>query len=174
MIVTIMEIWSFLQLPVAWLVFRKFAKRNVLGELIAGAIIGVFIEFSTEALWDYHFRITVYKDIPLCVILGWGLMFTLATYFSERLYRWVFRKDSVDDTDKRIFLTDAFSALAIALPLEKLGLVLGLWEYNPEIGQWEWGQIPFFDMPWEVLFGYTVLMLVGPTFVRHWERELET
>ncbi len=48
----ILEAWFYLQVPVTWYVFRRFARRNVLGELMAGTIIGCFIEFATEPLWD--------------------------------------------------------------------------------------------------------------------------
>jgi len=117
-----MEIWSYLQAPLTAYLFWKLAKRNVVGDLIAGTIIGMYIEFATEPLWDYHFRITIYKDIPPGIVLGWGIMFTLAVFISEELYKILFKQHSVLPYDKRIFITDVLAAPIVGLPLEKIGL----------------------------------------------------
>lgn len=169
----LLELWFYLQVPLTWYVFRRFARRNVLGELTAGAIIGCFIEFATEPLWDYHFRFTLYKDVPPGVILGWGVMFTLVVFVSEWLFRLFFRSRP-ELTDKRVFLTDVLGAALIAFPIETLALKLGVWDYNYGILNWNWGEVPFFKMPYEALFGYCLLMLIGPTFVRCWERPFES
>ncbi len=170
---TFMEVWGFIQVPLVWYLFRRFGKRNVTGELIAGTIIGAFIEFATEPLWDYHLKVTVYKDVPLVIVIGWGMMFTLATCLSEWMYKKVTGKTVVDDRDKRLLLLDVVCAVAVALPIEKLGLATGVWTYRYDLLQWDWGKVPFFNMPLEALFGYALLMLIGPSYVRHWQREFE-
>lgn len=169
----LLEAWFYLQIPVTWYAFRRFGKRNVLGELIAGTMIGCFIEFATEPLWDYHFRFNLYKDVPPCIILGWGVMFTLVVVLSEALYKAVLRKDRVNPTDKRIFLFDLVGAVMVAFPIETIAMKLGVWDYNYHILNWNWGEVPFFKMPYEALFGYCLLMLVGPSFVRCWEKPFE-
>src|SRR5262245_24482651 len=108
-----MEIFSYVQIPLYVFLFWKFAKRNVVGDIVAGSIIGCFIEFATEPLWDYHFKITVYRDTPLSIILGWGVMFMLVCFISEKLYTWLLRKPSIDMYDKRIFLFDVLGAVLI-------------------------------------------------------------
>ena len=173
MLLAVMEIWSYAQVPLCWFLFKKLAKRNVLGELIAGTIIGCFWEYSTEALWTYNFNIVVYKDIPPGVPLGWGVIFTLAVFFSEKLYFFLFKENTVKPRDKRIFITDLVTAVAIGLPFEKFGLVTGVWTYNYDILNWSQARIPVFNMPYEVLIGYALLMLIAPTFVRYWQESFE-
>ena len=163
------EIWSFIQLPVLWYVFKRLAHRNVAGTMLAGAMIGAFIEFSTEPLWDYHFRLTIYKDIPLGVVLGWGVMFTLVTFVSEKLYCAILKKKELIPFDKRILIFDVMAAVLVGLPLEAIGVKSRLWDYNKHILNWSWGDIPIFNMPYEALVGYALLMLIGPTFVRYWQ-----
>ena len=162
------EIWSYLQIPVVWWMFWKFAHRKVGGSMAAGAIIGCFLEFSTEPLWNYHFRFTIYKDIPPGVILGWGVLFTLVTFASEKMYMKILKVPGVIPHDKRIFLFDVVAAIAIAFPMETIGLKQGVWDYNYDILKWNWGTVPFFHMPYEAVLGYALLMLVAPTFIRYW------
>src|SRR5690349_591417 len=103
----LLEIYSFLQIPMYIWLFKKYAHRDVIGDMIAGTMIGCFIEFSTEPLWTYHFKITVYKhNTPLAVVLGWGVMFTLVVFLSEKLYTWIFKEKQIIPYDKRIFLCD--------------------------------------------------------------------
>jgi hypothetical protein len=169
----ILEIWFYLQVPLTWYAFKRFAKRDVLGELLAGTIIGCFIEFVTEPLWNYHFRFTIYKDVAPCIVIGWGVMFTLVVSFSEKLYKTFLRTDKVVMTDKRIFVFDVIAAAVVAFPIETIALKLGVFDYNYNLLKWNWGEVPFFKMPYEALFGYCLLMLIGPTFVRCWEKPFE-
>jgi len=159
--------------PVMWWLFKRYAKRNVLGEIIAAGIVGIFWEIATEPLWTYHFRITIYRDVPVAVITGWMVMLTLVIFLSEKIYCRLFKTDSLKPRDKRIFLIDIFSAALICLPMETVGAKLGVWTYRQDILRWDWGFIPFFNMPYEILFGYSLIMLIAPTFVRYWERSFE-
>lgn len=162
------EIWSYVHLPIIWFLFRRFGKVNVIGSMIAGSIIGCFLEFSTEPLWTYHFKFTVYKDVAPSIVLGWGVLFTLTIAFSEKLYCRVLGVNRVRRDDKRIFLFDVFAACLIAFPMETIGLKSGVWTYNQDMLNWSWGTVPFFEMPLEALFGYALLMTIAPTFIRHW------
>jgi len=168
---TIWEISSFLQLPIMWALFRKFGKVDVLRPMLAGAIVGCFIEFSTEPLWAYHYRINVYKDVPLAVVLGWGFLLTLVTQASEVLYRWVVDRVGSSREWYRV-VCDVCAGVAVALPLEAIGLKNGIWDYNYVALQWTWGTLPLIEMPYEALMGYALLMLIGPTYVRYWSRPL--
>lgn len=170
----LLEIWFFAQLPLTWWFFRRFARRNVSGEMIAGSMIGLFNEFATEPLWDYHFRINFYKDAPVGIVLGWGVMFALVVFASEKLYCAFLRKDRIEPHDKRIFIFDMLAGALIAFPVETLCLKIGAWDYHWELLRWDWGRVPFFNMPYEALAGYMLLMLVGPTFVRYWETTFDS
>jgi len=137
--------------------------------MILGTLVGCFIEFSTEPLWDYHFAITVYKNnTPLAVVLGWGVMFTLVVNFSEKMYCWFLKKKSIIPNDIRILGFDVLGAVFIGLPLETLGVKAGVWDYRYDLLNWNWGTIPLFNMPREALVGYVLLMLIAPTYVRYW------
>jgi hypothetical protein len=156
-----------------WYGFRKFARRNVLGDLLAGMLIGFFWEYSTEALWTYHLQVNVYKDIPLAILLGWGVMFTLAVFVSEKLFFLFFKSHESCRPDLRVFITDVTAAFLVGLPIEKFGLLTGLWDYNYEILHWSLARDPIFKMPYEVLVGYGLLMMIAPTFVRYWHSAIE-
>ncbi|MDE2290725.1 MAG: hypothetical protein KGL53_01475 [Elusimicrobia bacterium] len=169
----LLEAASYLTVFLAWWGFRRFARRNVAGDMIAGTMVGAFLEFATEPLWDYHFKLTIYKDTPLVVVLGWGVMFTLVVYLSERLYKAILRKDHVVITDKRIFLFDLVGAVVIAMPIEWFGLHEGVWTYRYDRLGWTWGKIPLVGMPYEALVGYCLLMLIAPSFVRLWQGSFE-
>lgn len=169
----LLEAALYVMLPLTWYLFRRFAKRNVLGEMAAGTIIGAFNEFATEPLWDYHLHITIYKDTPLVVVLGWGVMFTLVTFISEKMYCAFLKKTHIVGKDKRIFIFDVLSSAIVAFPLETLGVKSGIWTYRYDRLNWDWGTVPFFNMPYEALVGYMLLMLVAPTFVRYWQRPFE-
>jgi hypothetical protein len=98
-------------------------------------------------------------------------MFTLVLFISGKLYCAILKKDKVDPQDKRVLLFDVLAAAIIAFPTETLCMKLGMWDYRFDRLNWDWGTIPFVGMPWEALAGYCLLMLIGPTFVRAWERQ---
>lgn len=173
MLLKIMEIWSYIQVPIFIYLFKRWANRNIIGDIIAGTIIGCYIEFATEPLWNYHFKLTIYKDIPPAVVFGWGLMFALAVFVSEKLYKFILHKNQIVPYDKRIFIFDLISAGIIGLPIEKFGLIIGIWDYNYSVLGWSGKLIPFFKMPVEALIGYMLLMLFAPSFVRYWQKGFE-
>lgn len=166
------ELWSYAQVPLFWWLFRRLARRDISGELVAGALFGLYIEFATEPLWDYHFAITFYKDIPPSVPLGWGVMFALAAFFSEKLFSRLCPGAPADRADRRLLACDVLAGVLIGVPLETMGRNAGVWDYNMGVLGWDWGEVPGLGLPWEALAGYALLMLVGPSFVRHWRREL--
>ena len=168
MILTLWEIWSYAHLPLIWYLFKRFARRDVSGSMIAGSIVGCFLEFSTEPLWTYHFRFTFYKDIAPSIVLGWGVLFTLTMALSEAMYRRFLRLHEMRPDDKRLFFFDVVAAVLVAFPMETMGLKSGVWDYNYAILNWSWGVVPFFEMPLEALFGYMLLMTIAPTFILRW------
>lgn len=167
------EAWTYLQLPLLWWLFRRYAGRDVRGDLIAGSLLGIFMEFATEPLWDYHFRLTIYKDVPLSVVTSWGVMYTLVVFVSEKAYFRLFDKTEITPGDKRIFLCDLVCGLLVGVPMEWVGLKTGIWTYRYDRLGWDWGMVPLLGMPWESIFGYALMMLTAPTFVRYWEGSFE-
>ena len=165
------EAWSYLQVPAVWLGFKRWENRDVSGELIAGTLFGAYIEFATEPLWDYHFYLTIYKDTPPSVPLGWGVMFAAASSLSDKLYR-RFVKRELDRSDPRLLVCDVLAGVAVGVPLEAIGHRAGVWDYNYGILGWSWGDLPLTGLPLEALFGYALLMVVAPSFVRNWRERL--
>ncbi|MFA6092251.1 MAG: hypothetical protein WCU88_01705 [Elusimicrobiota bacterium] len=163
------EVWSYAQVPLFIYLFRRFFKRNIAGDILAGIMIGVFIEFSTEPLWLYHFKLTYYKDTPISVPLGWGVMFAQICFLSEKLYCFLLKKDRIIPGDKRIFIFDVLGGALLGFPFETIGHHAGIWDYNYKVLGWDWGTVPFFGMPYEALVGYMLLMLTAPSFVRQWQ-----
>jgi hypothetical protein len=92
----------------------------------------------------------------------------LVIFVSEKLYRAVLHTSRIRLEDKRLFLFDVAAACLIAFPMEMMGLKSGVWTYNQNVLNWTWGTIPFFQMPYEALVAYALLMLIAPTFVRRW------
>lgn len=166
------ELWSYAQVPLFWWLFRRFLRRDISGELVAGTLFGVYIEFATEPLWDYHFAITFYRDIPPSVPLGWGVMFSLVAFVSEALFCRLRPGARTDRADRRLLACDALAGVLVGVPLEWMGKSAGVWDYNTDVLGWEWGALPGVGLPYEALAGYALLMLIGPSFVRHWRRGL--
>lgn len=170
----LIEILGFIEVPLVWYLFKRYGKRNVMGEMIAGGIFGLFFEVASEPLWDYHMAVTFYRDTPVVAITGWMVMFTLVVVISQKLYCLALHKTSIQPHDKRIFIFDILAGILVGLPLETFGARAGVWTYRTDLLHWNWNSlIPFFDMPYEVIWCYALLMLIAPTFVRYWESSLE-
>jgi hypothetical protein len=164
----VLELVSFVVPVAVWLGFHLVLKRNVLGDMIAGFVVGCFVELFTASYWNYHFAITVYKDLPLCVLLGWGMMFALGAYVSELLYRWWTKRSQIAPDDPRVLVTDILGGLVIVVPAEVVSLRSGIYEYNYSVLEWTPHQVPVLDLPYMAFVCYAFLLVIGLTFVRTW------
>lgn len=168
------EIWAYVQVVLVWYLFKQFANRNVVGDMTAGVLIGLGLEFITEPLWDYHFLINYYKDTPVAVPLSWGVMFTLVVFVSEKMYCKFMEKPAIRPYDKRIFVFDLTAGLLLGMPMEMIGVKTGIWDYRFDLLNWNWGEAPLIHMPYEALFAYALVMFSAPTFVRFWQGAFES
>ena len=170
----LIEIFGWIEVPLVWFLFKRYAKRNVLGEMAASCVFGIFFEVVSEPLWDYHMAVTFYRDTPVVAITGWMVMFTLVVVMSEKLYRFALREERIIPYDKRIVLFDILAGIIVCLPLETFGARTGVWTYRTELLKWNWDSlIPVFKVPYEVVWCYALLMLIAPTFVRYWAKSFE-
>jgi len=53
-------------LLIPWFVFKK----NLTGMVFSGILLGAMVEFITEANWDYHVRVYIWRDISQFVVIG--------------------------------------------------------------------------------------------------------
>jgi hypothetical protein len=157
-------------LCITWMVFKK----DITGMFLAGMLMGLMVEYITEAYWQYSFKVPIWRgahiwgDISLYVVLGWGYSFSMFVLFSD----WAFKKIMhVPALDKRILLFDAVLAPLWFIPYELLGMQgLHLWQYT-SCSEWI-TIIPILNYPLEGVIGAALFGLVLPSFVRHWEKEL--
>jgi hypothetical protein len=152
-------------LSVAWFGFKK----DLSGMFVSGIILGTAVEFITEAYWDYSFKMFIWRDIPLFVIVGWGYSFSLFILLSDWVFKKVFRPKNIAVDDKRILLCDALLGPLWFVSHELLGMnVFHLWTYS-KVSGWTY-IIPVINFPWEGVIGAVLFATVLPTFVRHWEK----
>ena len=65
---------------------RLIAKRWCVGYFLGGLIFGLYNEVCYEFCWNYsqELRPMIWRDVPLIVILGWGLMTMLTLTLANR------------------------------------------------------------------------------------------
>ncbi len=123
------------------LLARYIGKKWHFGHLIGGLIFGVYNEICFEFCWTYSdkFGFMVWRDVPLIIIIGWGVYTGIALGLSERILAWV-------GTDNRWMRKglDVLLFVAIGFPMETLMAKTGYWHYNFAIQ----------GILWMQLFGY--------------------
>ena len=120
---------------------RIIAKKWFLGYFFGGLIFGLYNEICFEVCWTYSsaFGPTIWRDVPLIVVIGWGVLTMLALVISDRVGNhfhltnfWLKR------------LLDIVCFCLVGIPNELIVSGLGYWSYNFPI----MGALPM------VIFGY--------------------
>jgi hypothetical protein len=147
-------------LLIGWLRFKK----DLTGMFLAGVLMGLMVEYITEAYWHYNFKVfawpgnPIWGDISLYVVLGWGYSFSMFVLFTN----WVYTKAGVPLTKARTLFFDALLAPIWFIPYELLGMqVLHLWSYTP-CSAWK-SIIPGINYPIEGVIGSVLFGLVLPS-----------
>lgn len=146
-------------------------KKDVTGMYMAGLLLGITVEYLTESYWDYHFKVSIWRDVPLYIIIGWSYSFTIFISISNAAYKKITGKQPDGNTGKGLLLCDAILGPIWFVPLELFAINgLHLWNIS-EAARWT-HIIPWIHYPWEGVIGAALFALVLPTFVRRWESEL--
>jgi hypothetical protein len=115
--------------------------RRLWGYLAAGLTFGLYNEICFEFCWDYSpmLKPMIWRDVPLLIILGWGLITGLSLSISDRMARWLKLKNPWPRK-----LLDVLLFFFVGYPNELLMSKLGYWKYN----------FPLLAVPWAQIFGY--------------------
>ncbi len=109
------------------LIARLIAGRWHIGYFVGGLIFGIYNEVSFEFCWDYDaaLRPMIWRDVPLLVVVGWGILTMLVLSISNRLCAW----RGITSTGVRTAV-DVAVFTALGLLNEYAMSSLGYWEYN--------------------------------------------
>ena len=111
---------------------RVIGKRWYPGYFFGGLIFGLYNEICFEMCWTYSpaFGVTIWRDVPLIVVIGWGVLTMLALVIADRVCThfhlsnfWLKR------------LVDVLAFCLVGIPNELIVSGLGYWSYNfPTMG----------------------------------------
>lgn len=167
--------WSAIAIHVGiWLIAKVFFKRDLTEEYLLGLIFGIQWEFLTEPYWTYlpdKINVLVWKDIPILMLMAWGLAFALSLLLSHWIGRKLFGLSVKEIVfDWRVLLCDALAISVVGGAAEwTYGILFGCWEYNMEFGI---GKSPL-GLGWEIHIGYIIVMFWYGTTYRVWKLKLE-
>lgn len=168
-----------------FVVTRGIMKKDYTGYYLAGMLVGLTVEYLTEAYWEYSLNVffatttPIWNDISPYVVLGWGFSFTLFVAVSGWLFprvRALFGAAGVPGSASAVMdpwhlLFDAALGIPYFVVYEIFGMkVLGLWRYLP-VSKWT-TMVPVLDYPLEALIGAALFAMVLPAFVRSWGTRL--
>ncbi len=104
------------------------------GYLVGGLCFGLYNEFLFEFCWDYSpaLKPFIWRDVPLVVVVGWGVIGILALSISDRLQSWIVRRFSRFDIHPVVLLLllDVLLYLSIGVSQEIMLSEKGYWKYN--------------------------------------------
>jgi hypothetical protein len=117
---------------------RLIAGRWLLGCLLGGTVFGFYNEMCFEFCWTYSEKLApmIWKDVPLVVVLGWGMLSVMSIALSNKI------AESMKITNGwmlRVFDVAVFLILGVfnELMMSKLGY----WKYNFAIQGVLWMQM---------------------------------
>ena len=104
------------------------------GYLIGGFCFGLYNEFLFEFCWDYSpaLKPFVWRDVPLIVVTGWGVIGIIAMSVSDRVQAWGLRRFPGLQGHPGLLLLalDVLVYAAVGVPQEVLMSDKGYWKYN--------------------------------------------
>jgi hypothetical protein len=124
-----------------WVLSRIIDKTWHWGYLIGGLVFGLYNEICFEFCWDYSpvLRPMIWRDVPLLIVVGWGLITAVGLSISDR----VIARLAIRNPWSRK-LMDVVFFFCVGYPNELLMSKLGYWKYNS----------PLLSAPWAQIVGY--------------------
>jgi uncharacterized membrane protein len=122
----------------AALLSRIIGKRWYAGYFLGGLAFGIYNEFCFEFCWTYSPALApmIWRDVPLIVVLGWGLVALVSLTLSNAiivkcrvLNPWM---------DK---LLDVLFFFCLGYSIELIMSKLGYWKYNFDMMEIPWSQV---------------------------------
>lgn len=138
-------------------------KKSGLTAYFVGIILGLIWEMSTEPLFNYssqNFGIFIWKDIPLAIIMGWGVTIAGFQIISDKIHK----NYKIKANSWKSLFSDMAVAGALGFMLEYLGSHnFALWTYPPT-------DLPLIaGIPIVWLIGWFYLGTLYLTFIRRLE-----
>jgi hypothetical protein len=157
-----------------WIFYKFVFHQDLTEEYLLGLIFGIQWEFLTEPYWTYlpdKFNVLVWKDIPLLMLGGWSVSFSMSLLLSQWLGKKLFHLNARQIVfDWRVLLTDMLAVAVVGTLGEwSYGVYFGCWKYNLNFGL---GLSPL-GLGWEVHIGYLIVMFWYGTTFRVWKLKLE-
>jgi len=120
---------------------RAIGGRWFWGYLAGGLAFGLYNEICFEFCWDYSpiLKPMIWRDVPLLIVFGWGLIANISLSISDRMAGWLKLKNPWP-----LKLLDVLFFFCVGYPNELLMSKLGYWKYN----------FPLLAVPWAQIFGY--------------------
>jgi hypothetical protein len=117
---------------------RLIARQWRFGYVAGGVIYGLYNEICFEFCWKYSSLLApmLWRDVPIVVILGWGLITGLALSLSDRMTTWL---HWTNQGSRLLF--DILCFTAIGFSVESIMPALHFWKYNFPIMADAWFKI---------------------------------
>ena len=149
---------------------KKFFKKDLTGELVAGVSLGLFWEILTNDEWNYDTSrmISFYigkAEIPLEILMGWSLVLAgsiLATEIMQRKLKWHGKLS--------FFVLGLISIFVLGFATEVIGVNTGLWNYPDNRGVYTIGSL---ILPNRVVGGWMYFGILFLTVIKFYEHVLE-
>ena len=137
----------FVILGVAFVVSRIIAHRFAWEYLAGGLCFGMYNEICFEFCWNYSDKLApmIWRDVPLVVVLGWGMMTVMALVISDRVcMRYRLKNRLIKRGCDTLFF------ILLCVPNEIGMSKLGYWSYN----------FPIQGELWMQIYGYVFVSLI--------------
>lgn len=156
-------LWELLAVAGSIIVFlySYHSKKSYLPAYLVGIIFGLFWEVATEPLFNYqNFAFYIWKDVPLAIILGWGVSIAGFKIISDLIHS----KYKIKFNTLESLAIDLLVAGILGVSMEFLG------SHNFAIYTYSLSDIPILaGMPFIWPVGWLIIGLLNLSLVRRIE-----
>ena len=161
-------VFTFSFLIIVYFIGKKF-RKNLIGELIIGLILGLVWEIVTGRMWLYDVNklIVFYvlgNEISVAVVIAWSVVLTASALFTWLLQKNIFKKIN----DMTYFVSGLISIPLICITAELIGYKAGLWRYY-----FTDNLVPLLNLPAYVIGAWFLLGTIFLATIKVYEDEIE-